>query len=33
MELRRIYKTFEQVDRIFRRGDVYFISLHPKIKR
>ena len=29
MELRRIYKTFEQVDRIFRRGDVYFISLHP----
>lgn len=29
MEFKHIYKTFEQVDRIFRRGDVYFISLHP----
>ena len=29
MEQKRIYKTFEQADRIFRRGDVYFISLHP----
>lgn len=29
MEQKRIYKTFEQSDRIFRRGDVYFISLHP----
>lgn len=28
MEQKRIYKTFEQVDRIFRNGDVYFISLH-----